>query len=158
MNISELNYPTGYAPMPIKKILNYEMLSDTELQIIGFVAAPCYVISEKKTYFKNGNNKIQYEVVFSKTFIDNDHTMVKDVIPEYNFYGECINSFIVSTVGDDYLEIKKQCIKKNIGVANNFIGGKSVYNASQIFNDFTEEIHNCYNILEKSDSKSFKKK
>lgn len=92
----ELKYPIKYAIMPIKKLVN---LGLHEFEVVVNIVSKCYIVGERTEHLKDGTKEIKYEVVFP--YIDDGS---KQVIPEYNFYFECINSIFVDQLFDSFGE------------------------------------------------------
>lgn len=113
MNPEKLKYPSVYAPMPINQIIGYDSLGYPIKQCYAYLAAPAYLISERKIYKGNGTSDIEYEVVFPHQIKDTNQFELEKVEPSYTLRGHCTNSIIVPKIDHDYARMKTVCKKKS---------------------------------------------
>ena len=101
------NYPIKYAVIP--------MLEETKThnpEIVYYISAKCFVIEEKKRFFKDGKEKTTYDVVMPYT--QSDFYRYERQEPSYNLISnKCINSCNVDELFDSYEDANKAKDKKN---------------------------------------------
>ncbi len=114
----EVKYPIKYALMPMKEQTGWEPgLNELErvFDTVAYIAAKCYVISERKEYSSDGTSKTKYEVVFlfekSNVSYRDDY---KPTVPRYNVYSkECYNSIFVDQLFDSFDVASKLADERN---------------------------------------------
>lgn len=107
------NFPIKYAVMPIMEQTGWshglhELVRD--YNEVAYIAAKCYLITERKKYSINGKTNISYEVVFPFEKKDYDW---KKIEPEYNVRGNCCNSIMVDKVFNSFEEALIEAQNKN---------------------------------------------
>ena len=108
MKNDTLNYKVKYAIMEINRTISSSGVSKNYKY---YIPAKCYVTSKKETYLNNGVRNIIYNVVFITPDL-NVQSKLKQ--PQYNFYGDCINSIPTDKIFDTYGEAKNEASTKNI--------------------------------------------
>lgn len=102
------NYKVKYAIMEINRTISSSGVSKNYKY---FIPAKCYVTSKKETYLNNRETKIIYNVVFITPDLNEQSKLIQ---PQYNFYGDCINSIPTDKIFDTYGEAKNEASPKNI--------------------------------------------
>lgn len=139
--------PMRYAPMPIYEGGGYDSLGE-DTQVIGYIAAPCYLISESTIYLDENNKKTRYKVVFTK---DNKRLLEenKEKIPQYNSEGECINSDTVEIAETDFSVVKKHCDQQNSEYMNlSILGITDSQIRAQAKRKYQKKIERYYQLIE----------
>ena len=107
----ENKYPIKYALMPMYEQVGWypsEYRSE-DYGIVCYIVSKCYLIREEKTYFDNGTYKTKYNVVFPFE-ADLNETWLRQE-PQFNYYGECINSVSVDQIFNNLelaISVKKE--------------------------------------------------
>lgn len=102
------NYKVKYAIMKIERTLDNDGVYKNYTY---YIPAKCYVIAKKERYLSTGEIKIFYDVVFITPDLNEQSKLIQ---PQYNFYGDCINSLTVDKIFDTYGEAKNEANTKNI--------------------------------------------
>ena len=102
------NYKVKYAVMEIERTINDKGISRTYAY---YIPAKCYVTSKEEIYLNSGKTKVIYNVVFITPDLNEQSKLIQ---PQYNFYGDCINSIPTDNIFDTYGEAKNEANTKNI--------------------------------------------
>lgn len=102
------NYKVKYAIMEINRIISN---SGSNKNYTYYIPAKCYVTSKEEIYLSSGETKIIYNVVFITPDLNEQSKLIQ---PQYNFYGDCINSIPTDNIFDTYGEAKNEANTKNI--------------------------------------------
>lgn len=109
------NYPIGYALMPIKEQVGWNIgLNELErdYDIVGYIVSKCYQITDNINYKRNGKQEQIYKVVFIFQQ-DSDGNYVR-VEPSYNLvHGKCTNDTEVTQVFKTYQEAVEEAKIQN---------------------------------------------
>lgn len=99
----KVNYPIKYCAMPIMEQvgwINGVYGLEREDDIVCYIVAKCYLISDLTKYTESGNTIKQYEVVFP--YKKDNFDRWQRIIPSYNLYGNCMNANKVDVIFDSY--------------------------------------------------------
>lgn len=102
------NYKVKYAIMEINRIISN---SGFNKNYTYYIPAKCYVTSKEEIYLNSGKTKVIYNVVFITPDLNEQSKLIQ---PQYNFYGDCINSIPTDNIFDTYGEAKNEANTKNI--------------------------------------------
>ena len=102
------NYKVKYAVMEINRIISN---SEFNKNYTYYIPAKCYVTTKEEIYLNSGETKIIYNVVFITPDLNEQSKLIQ---PQYNFYGDCINSISTDKIFDTYGEAKNEANTKNI--------------------------------------------
>ena len=102
------NYKVKYAVMEINRIISN---SEFNKNYTYYIPAKCYVTTKEEIYLNSGETKIIYNVVFITPDLNEQSKLIQ---PQYNFYGDCINSIPTDKIFDTYGEAKNEANTKNI--------------------------------------------
>lgn len=94
------NYPIRYAVRPIVEQIGWSHgLNELEREYgtVAYIVSKCYVISQTKRYFQNGEEDENYSVVFPYQK-DSAYSEYYRVDPSFNIYEQCINSTVVDKI------------------------------------------------------------
>lgn len=108
MKNETINYKVKYAVMEINRIISN---SGSNKNYTYYIPAKCYVISKEEIYLNSGKTKVIYNVVFITPDLNDQSKLIQ---PQYNFYGDCINSIPTDKIFDTYGEAKNEANTKNI--------------------------------------------
>lgn len=119
--MKEVKYPVAYALMQINYFTSVDSEGNQYPKVFGYVAAPCYVISETKMYHEDGSTSMKYEVVFCKEIMNLYNEEVQEVIPDFHSKTkQCTNSKIVGCINIDFYNMYMICEEKNNHVTLQF--------------------------------------
>lgn len=102
------NYKVKYAIMEINRIISNP---GSNKNYTYYIPAKCYVTTKEEIYLNSGETKTIYNVVFITPDLNEQSKLVQ---PQYNFYGDCINSISTDKIFDTYGEAKNEANTKNI--------------------------------------------
>lgn len=107
--MKEETYKIKYAPLKIKRKKSSDYFPIQNNEVFAYIAAPAYLMSEKKIYLPNNEVKYEYEVVFINE-IDQNYILKRNK-PNYQNNS---NFSKVEFIDDDLEKVKQYCNNKNI--------------------------------------------
>ena len=110
------NYPIRYALMPI------EIYGNQGYEVLVYLVSKCFVTSETKRYLQNGEQSLEYMVVFPYKREENQNSFVR-VEPRIHESSQCLNAVSVEKIFMSFQEAKQEAEKKN----EDLLRGKNMF-------------------------------